>query len=110
MSVVSIILGLTAHVGMILFLFLLIFSKMVNRYMRILFFLWFAVSMLLAAVGALIETFIKRKRVKTKQDKELSSVGTIILGFIVVGTMIYMVVRQALALKNAIELFTHGSA
>lgn len=38
MSVFSIILGLTAHAGMILFLLLVIFSKTVNRYMRILFF------------------------------------------------------------------------
>ena len=110
MSVVSIILGLTAHAGMIFFLFLVIYSKTVKRYMRILFFLWYAVSILLMAAGALIETFIKRKRAKTKQDREWSSVWIIILELIVAGAMIYLIVGQVLVLKNAIELFAHGSA
>ena len=82
MSVVSIILGLAAHVGTIFFLFLLIFSKTVKIYMRILVFLWYEVGMLLMVTGLLIETFIKRKRVKTKQvktkqDKSWSSVHLI---------------------------------
>lgn len=114
MSVVSIILGLAAHVGMILFLLLVIFSKTVERYMRILFFLWYAVSMLLMMIGSLIDTLIKRKRVKTKQvktkqDKSWSSVYLIIFELISVGATICLVVRQVLALKNAIELLTHGS-
>ena len=104
MSVVSIIIGLFAHISIILFLFLVIFKDIVQPYMRLLLFFWFVVSCFFISVGLTIETFIKRKRAETKMDKAWSSKGMITMEFIIMGCMLYLVIRYVLLLREALML------
>lgn len=98
-SLVSIIMGLFAHISLIFFLILIPLNDVVALYMKLIVRIWIWLGISLGTIGETIETYIKMKRAKAVSKKREFQILTILLVF-VAGFMICMTVKYSLDISK----------